>query len=157
MVDIFSAKKRSLIMSRIRSSGTTPEQMLSRFLSKYLGKRRRIERNVRALPGQPDFMIPSLHLAIFVDGCFYHGCPIHGHSPKSNRKYWIPKLSRNLERDKTNKRALRRMGLAVWRVWEHSLRGRCVQKTYSSLAMRLDKRIRLLKRGCQPVSETSSA
>lgn len=146
MADIFSANKRSQIMSRIKSTGTGPEDTLSRLLSKLLGKRRRIERNVRTLPGEPDFLIPSLRLAVFVDGCFYHSCPHHGHHPKSNRKYWIPKLARNLVRDKVNRRALREMGFAVWRIWEHSLKGRCVHKEHERLLKRLDKRISLSDR-----------
>src|SRR5690348_2387578 len=110
-------------MSRIKSSGTSPEERLFGVLSEILGRVRTIKRNVRSLPGQPDFLVPSLKLAIFVDGCFYHGCPKHGHSPKSNRHYWIPKLARNLARDRATRRALRKMDFAVWRVWEHSLKG----------------------------------
>jgi DNA mismatch endonuclease, patch repair protein len=135
-MDIFTAKKRSEIMSKIRSRATGPEEALFQTLKKILGKRK-VERNVRALPGQPDFVIPSLQLAIFVDGCFYHGCPEHGHRPKSNRKYWLPKLARNQSRDKSNRRTLRRMGFAVWRIWEHSLKANRLGPTRETLTRKL--------------------
>jgi len=140
MADIFAPKKRSEIMSRIRSCGTGPEERLFQSLSEILGKRRQIKRNVRTLPGQPDFVIPSLHLAVFVDGCFYHGCPEHGHNPKSNKKYWLPKLARNLARDRANRQALRKLGFAVWAIWEHSLKGRSARGLQKRLAARLEKR-----------------
>src|SRR5579885_730620 len=140
MADIFTMKKRSEIMSRIRSSGTRPEERLFQSLSAILGKRLRIKRNVRTLPGQPDFVIPSLRLALFVDGCFYHGCPKHGHNPKSNKRYWIPKLARNLARDRVNRRALRKLHFAVWRIWEHSLTGQNARALHQRIALRVEKR-----------------
>lgn len=140
-MDIFTIRKRSEIMSRIKSTGTSPEEKLFHLLRIVLGKRRRIERNVRTLPGQPDFVIPSLQLAIFMDGCFYHDCPEHGHRPKSNKKYWIPKLARNLARDRSNRRTLREMGFAVWKIWEHSLKGRRLHQLQERLLRRLERRI----------------
>jgi DNA mismatch endonuclease (patch repair protein) len=92
MADVFTPEQRSEIMSRIRSSGTTPEARLCASVREALGGRWRIDRNVRTLPGQPDVVVAGLHLAIFADGCFYHGCPEHGHMPKSNVDYWLPKL-----------------------------------------------------------------
>jgi DNA mismatch endonuclease (patch repair protein) len=113
MADVFTPEKRSEIMSRIRSSGTTPEARLCAAVREALGGRWRIDMNVRTLPGQPDVVVPGLRLAIFADGCFYHGCPEHGHVPKSNVGYWLPKLVRNRRRDRASRRALRRMGFAV--------------------------------------------
>lgn len=139
-MDIFSARKRSEIMSRIRSSGTAPEAVLHSLVRQALGGRWRIDENVRELPGQPDCLIPGLRLAIFVDGCFYHSCPLHKHAPKSNRSYWIPKLRRNTQRDKVNRRALRKMGFTVWRFWEHDLKKSRVEKT----AIRLRRRLSML-------------
>ena len=75
MADVFPPEQRSEIMSRIRSSGTTPEARLCASVREALGGRWRIDRNVRTLPGQPDVVVAGLHLAIFADGCFYHGCP----------------------------------------------------------------------------------
>jgi DNA mismatch endonuclease (patch repair protein) len=141
VTDIFTVEKRSEIMSRIKSSGTSPEEKLSQLLRNLLGRRRRIERNVRTLPGQPDIVVPSLRLAVFVDGCFYHGCPKHGHNPKTNKSYWIPKLARNRARDKANRRALRGLGFSVWKIWEHSLKGGRLDHLSRSLIRRLERRI----------------
>jgi DNA mismatch endonuclease (patch repair protein) len=140
MADIFSRAKRSEIMSRIRSRGTGPEQQLYALVRKILGWRRRVELNAPGLPGQPDVVIPSLRLAIFADGCFYHGCPRHGHVPKSNVAYWEPKIARTLERDRRNRSALRRQGYAVWRVWEHDLRTTILPRTAARLTRHLRSR-----------------
>src|SRR5689334_14554597 len=119
MADVFDSRKRSAVMSRIRSKGTSVEEALYCLIRNFLGQRWRIDRNVAGLPGCPDVVIPGLRLAIFADGCFYHGCPQHGHIPKSNQGYWAPKLARNRSRDNSRRRALRRLGYSVWRVWEH--------------------------------------
>lgn len=140
MTDVFSKKKRSEIMSRIRSSGTNPEERLYRIVRQILGHRWGIQRNVTALPGQPDVYIPSLRLAIFADGCFYHGCPQHGHNPKSNRAYWVPKLIRNLQRDSSNRRKLRGGQIFVWKFWEHELKGQELWRTYERLERRFAAR-----------------
>jgi len=143
MADVFTPAKRSEIMSRIRSSGTTPEARLRASVREALGGRWRIDKNVRTLPGQPDVVVPGLRLAIFADGCFYHGCPEHGHVPKSNVKYWLTKLTRNRRRDRAKRRALRRMGFAVWRFWEHELKGRGMARTQLALARKLKARLDL--------------
>jgi DNA mismatch endonuclease (patch repair protein) len=128
-------------MSRIRSAGTTPEKTLYEIVRQNIGGRRRIDRNVRGLPGQPDVVVPSLRLAIFADGCFYHGCPVHGHIPKSNMKYWIPKLARNRKRDKWAQVELRKRGLKVLRVWECDLSGKRLPPTVRRLNVRLKQMV----------------
>jgi DNA mismatch endonuclease (patch repair protein) len=137
MTDIYTIQERSKIMSRIRSSGTAPEEALYSVVRELLGDHRRIDRNVSRLPGQPDIIVPSLKLAIFADGCFYHCCPNHGRKPKSNVDYWIPKLSRNRKRDRANRAALRKMRYTVWSVWEHSLKKHSIQRTSALLKKRL--------------------
>ena len=82
-------------------------------------------------------VVPGLRLAIFADGCFCHGCPEHGHVPKSNVQYWLPKLERNCVRDLANRRVLRKMGFAVWRFWEHELNGKRMANTRVVLSRRL--------------------
>ena len=74
--------------------------------------------------GKPDIIFPEIGLAIFVDGCFWHGCSRCGHTPKTRTAFWRAKILRNQQRDRRNTRALRRQGLVVMRVWEHSLAGR---------------------------------
>jgi DNA mismatch endonuclease, patch repair protein len=71
--------------------------------------------------GRPDFIFRRERVAVFVDGCFWHGCPDHGRKPDSNRAYWLPKLRRNQQRDAAVKRALSNAGWAVVRLWEHDL------------------------------------
>ena len=73
------------------------------------------------LPGNPDFIFPNARLAIFVDGCFWHGCHRCYRRPKSNRKYWDSKIIRNRKRDRQVSRELRRKGWRVLRIWEHNL------------------------------------
>lgn len=75
-----------------------------------------------AVPGCPDFFFPSGRIAVFVDGCFWHGCPKCGHTPKSNRPYWRKKLARNKQRDTQIKRKLHSSGIKVLRFWECQLR-----------------------------------
>lgn len=77
-----------------------------------------------ALAGKPDFFFPKENLAVFVDGCFWHGCPNCGHIPKTNTAFWAAKIDRNISRDRKNRRILRKAGLNVMRVWEHSLKNR---------------------------------
>jgi DNA mismatch endonuclease, patch repair protein len=66
-----------------------------------------------------DVAFPRKHVAVFVDGCFWHGCPEHGHEPRRNTHYWGPKLSRNRQRDRAVTEELRRAGWTVVRIWEH--------------------------------------
>lgn len=135
MTDIFSRRKRSDIMSRIRSCHTKPEEQLF-LLVKPLVKKRKILRNVKELPGHPDILIPSLRLVILCDGCFYHNCPKHGHIPKSNKEYWEPKLVKNALRDSLNRRKLRNAGYYVWKFWEHDLQGKRLANTRLRLKRR---------------------
>ncbi|MCE4026787.1 very short patch repair endonuclease [Microbacterium sp. Au-Mic1] len=74
------------------------------------------------LPGghvRPDIVFTRKKIAIFVDGCFWHSCPVHGSRPSVNQSYWSPKLARNVERDAQNTDLLREAGWTVIRVWEH--------------------------------------
>ena len=71
--------------------------------------------------GKPDFVFIELKLAIFVDGCFWHGCPKHCNQPANNRAFWRRKLTANKARDRVVARALRRAGWRLMRVWEHEL------------------------------------
>jgi len=75
----------------------------------------------RGLPAKPDFYFPDTKLAVFVDGCFWHGCPRCGHVPTKNRRFWSLKLSLNKARDRRDNSRLRRAGIKVIRIWEHEL------------------------------------
>lgn len=74
------------------------------------------------LPGRPDFVFRRDRLVIFVDGCFWHGCPAHSRHVSASGKYWIEKIARNRERDRRVRRVLRASGWRVIRIWEHDLR-----------------------------------
>jgi DNA mismatch endonuclease (patch repair protein) len=71
--------------------------------------------------GRPDFVFRRERVAVFVDGCFWHGCPKCFRMPETNREYWERKIGRNVARDVRAARELRREGWRVVRVWEHSL------------------------------------
>ncbi|MCD7100722.1 very short patch repair endonuclease [Pseudoclavibacter sp. 13-3] len=68
-----------------------------------------------------DIVFTKAHVAVFVDGCFWHSCPLHGTVPKTHADYWEPKLSRNVQRDRETDAVLREAGWQVLRVWEHDL------------------------------------
>lgn len=88
-----------------------------------------------------DIAFPRERLAVFIDGCFWHSCPRHGKVPASNVDYWVPKLERNLERDRSNTTSLRRRGWAVLRLWEHV--------PPEAAAQRVERKVRELReRGC---------
>lgn len=66
-----------------------------------------------------DIIFPRLRVAVYVDGCFWHGCPLHGTSPKANAQWWREKLDHNRQRDEDTDRVLSAAGWIVVRVWEH--------------------------------------
>jgi DNA mismatch endonuclease, patch repair protein len=120
MADVFSRQKRSEIMSRIKGRGNRATELRLVSLFKTYG----IKGWRRSAPvfGKPDFVFPSLRIAVFVDGCFWHGCPIHGSVPGSNRDFWEKKLSRNKSRDRLVNKKLHDLGWKSVRVWQHELR-----------------------------------
>ena len=110
---------RRRIMQANRRRDTGPELALRRALFA-LGYRYRVDyRAVPQLRRRVDIAFTKDKLAIFVDGCFWHSCPQHGSIPRSNTDYWIPKLVRNVNRDRETDKALRNEGWVVVRVWEH--------------------------------------
>ncbi len=78
-------------------------------------------RRHQPLPGRPDFTFRRARLAVFVDGCFWHGCRWHCRMPSSNRPYWQKKITRNSRRDRATNKLLAKAGWRVLRIWEHSL------------------------------------
>jgi DNA mismatch endonuclease (patch repair protein) len=108
------------IMRGNRKFGTKPERLLRSFLHRE-GLRFRVHLDLRAngVRVKPDIVFPRSRLAVMVDGCFWHSCPIHGTRPMSNRGYWNLKLARNLARDGRVDAALTGSGWSVLRIWEH--------------------------------------
>jgi DNA mismatch endonuclease (patch repair protein) len=90
--------------------------------------------SIRPFSVKPDFVFPKLKLAVFVDGCFWHGCPIHATWPKQNAAFWRTKILGNKVRDRLVDRTLRKAGWRVVRVWEHELIRRNETKLQRRLA-----------------------
>lgn len=109
---------RSAVMSRIRGKDTEPEVLLRRALWK---RGLRYRKNARTPVGRPDIVIASKKVAVFVDGCFWHGCPEHYVRPRSRTEFWAAKLRENVERDRRQVRELEALGWIVCRVWEHEV------------------------------------
>lgn len=106
-------------MSRIRRRDTRPELMLRRALHAR-GWRYFVDRPVAGVSRcRPDLLFPRLRVAVFVDGCFWHWCPLHTHLPVANAAYWQAKLMANRQRDAVHDEELQRARWTVVRVWEH--------------------------------------
>ena len=136
MADVFDTKKRSEVMSRIRGKGNkSTELALVAALKKagIKGWRRHIVLKLELRPkrgapadakppfliAKPDFVFRTERVAVFVDGCFWHGCPEHFVPPKANRGFWAEKIRTNQERDRRSDIALADAGWRVVHVWEH--------------------------------------
>lgn len=121
MTDVFSTHKRAEIMSRVRGRDNKLTELALRDLfrrSGITGWRRRAR-----VFGKPDFVFPRQRIAIFVDGCFWHGCPRHGSRPATNESFWRQKLARNQNRDRLVNKNLKQNGWKVVRIWQHELKG----------------------------------
>ncbi len=119
LMDIWSKKKRSVVMAKIRSKDTKPEWIVRRYL---FSRGYRYRKNVKGLPGTPDVVLRKYGIAIFIHGCFWHGHEVDGHIPHSNSDYWRRKIGRNHQRDEENKDALKKMGWKVMTIWECQLK-----------------------------------
>ncbi len=119
MPDVFTKKKRSQVMAAIRSRGNKDTELKLAAILRAVGITG--WRRHQPLPGKPDFIFRRERLAIFVDGCFWHGCPKHGRNPDTNRSYWLPKLQRNRQRALEVTRSLEKPGWRTLRIWEHEL------------------------------------
>lgn len=114
-----SSPARRKIMQANRSRDTGPEIAIRQRLHAR-GLRYRVDaRPLEGLRRRADVVFRPAMVAVFVDGCFWHCCPSHGTIPATNADYWIPKLARNVERDRDTDRTLRSAGWRVVRVWEH--------------------------------------
>jgi DNA mismatch endonuclease (patch repair protein) len=119
---VIPAASSEAVRNRMRSTprkNTRPEIALRSQLHK-LGLRFRVDVSpVRGHRGRADLVFKSPKLVVYVDGCFWHSCPIHGAVPKTNERWWGEKLERNKQRDLRTNREMRRMGWKVIRIWEH--------------------------------------
>lgn len=142
MADIYDKVKRSEIMSCVKHARTAPEEKAAGLLKK-LGIKYR--RNVKSLPGQPDFLIKSAKTVIFVHGCFWHAhsnCKL-ARRPRSNKAFWVRKAIDNKRRDQRKNRLLRQQGWHILTIWQCSLR------QPDKVSRRIEK---MLLRSCPVVS-----
>lgn len=132
MADKYEPEVRSRIMSKVRSKDTKPEKLVRSLLHKS-GFRFRLHR--KDLPGSPDIVLPGRQKVIFVHGCFWHGHDGCSRSsrPSSNVDYWDKKLDRNIERDRENKKELRKLGWKPLVIWE------CETKRYKHLLRKITR------------------
>lgn len=116
-MDRLTKKQRSRLMSRIKSKWTGPERFAHNILK---GNRVRHRMHAAELPGTPDIAFDNEKIAVFIDGCFWHG---HGHCRIPENEFWQEKIRKNKARDRRDARRLRKMGWAVRRIWECRLTG----------------------------------
>ena len=120
-------------MAAVRQKGTAPEVALRQELYRN-GLRYRVNFAVLKKPRRvADVAFPSLNIAVFVDGCFWHGCPKCYVRPKQHRKFWDEKVVTNQARDRRQTRALKAMGWRVLRLWECALTKRSADRTMARL------------------------
>ena len=143
MTDVFSKEKRAQVMAAVRSKGNkaTELKLVGIFRAFNIVGWRRQSR----LTGSPDFVFRKDRLAVFVDGCFWHGCHWHLRMPKENRAYWRRKIVGNMARDKRATQSLKAAGWRVLRIWEHSLR------KPEKVAQRVISQLRILRSMCQNI------
>lgn len=138
MTDVFSSAKRSEVMAAIRGKGnkSTEEALITAMgkagitgwrrhiaftLAKPVSKNNAPFASQRRRVVRPDFTFRQQRLIVFVDGCYWHKCPLHQTKPKQNAGFWADKLAGNVARDKATNHALRKKGWSVMRIWEHEL------------------------------------
>ena len=132
MADVLSIRQRSYCMSQIRGRNTKPELLLRKALWAN-GLRYRIKNR---LPGRPDIIFPGSRIAIFVDGCFWHGCPEHYQRPQNNKEFWRKKLEYTQARDQEVNQELKAMEWTVLRFWEHEVKKDiegCLDKVFDAI------------------------
>ncbi len=112
--------KHARRMSAIRGKGTKTTERRFRAILVRAGLRG-WKLHPKGVPGRPDVFFPGEKLAVFLDGCFWHGCPACGHVPSINRTFWRAKIERNRERDVEKEQALVEAGYIVLRFWEHDI------------------------------------
>ncbi len=126
--------QRSRTMSAVKSRNNRSTERRLRFALVKAGVRGWRLHYVE-LTGKPDFYFPQARIAVFVDGCFWHGCSDCGHIPKENATFWRAKIARNRQRDLRSTHELRRAGIRVIRLWEHDVQNdvsRCIERIQSA-------------------------
>ena len=118
MIDNMSMEQRSVLMSKVKGWDTDVEVVLRRLLWK---EGFRYRKNHKTEGVRVDLVIPGFRMAIFIDGCFWHGCPLHYTIPGTREEFWQTKLRTNVERDRRQTLTLEQNGWKVVRIWEHEV------------------------------------
>lgn len=126
MTDTVDVKKRSWIMSQVRSQRNKSTEL--KFIEILKSQGITGWRRNYPLSGKPDFVFPKNRVAVFIDGCFWHGCAKHCRMPSSNMDYWQAKINRNVQRDRKINKELRSREWKVLRFWEHDLKRRQINR-----------------------------
>jgi DNA mismatch endonuclease (patch repair protein) len=124
MTDTVSKKKRSEIMSKVKSKGSKIEIEFRKAIWK---AGFRYSKNPTKYFGKPDLVLKKHKTVIFVDSCFWHGCKRHCRLPATRKEYWTEKIERNKQRDKEVNRYYKKIGWKVIRVWEHDIENKAVR------------------------------
>jgi len=131
-----TSEQRSELMKKIKSNNTAPEVLFRKALR---AAGLRLRKNDKSLPGKPDIVIPKYKVAIFIDGEFWHGFEWQKKKKKikAHRDYWIPKIERNIARDKKNSLLLKKDGWVVIRFWEADIKKaseKCFRKVLKAIS-----------------------
>jgi DNA mismatch endonuclease, patch repair protein len=119
MTDVLTGEQRKFNMSRIRGKNTRPELKIRRML---FSKGIRGYRIHYGMQGQPDIVFVKKKIAIFIDGCFWHKCPVCFQEPETQKEFWAKKIQSNVKRDEKVNELLKNDGWEVIRFWEHDIR-----------------------------------
>jgi DNA mismatch endonuclease, patch repair protein len=117
-MDTFTKKKRSEIMSKIRSKNTKAELLVFKELRK---KGVNFQKHYKSAVGKPDIALPRKKIAIFIDGDFWHGYRFNKITSKLPKKYWLKKIENNIKRDRKGRAQLHKKGWRTLRLWEHEI------------------------------------
>ncbi len=137
MADVFTKKKRSEIMSKIRSQNTKAELLVFRELRK---RGVYFQKHYKRAAGSPDIALPRKKKAVFIDGDFWHGYQFSKLKKRLPKKYWLAKIERNIKRDRNSRAKLRKQGWKVIRIWEHDLKKKNFDKTIIKIISFLNRR-----------------
>jgi DNA mismatch endonuclease (patch repair protein) len=133
MTDVLTQEQRKYNMSRIHGKNTGPEVKLRQLLYANGIRGYRVHHD---LPGKPDIVFTKKRIVIFIDGCFWHKCPVCFQEPETRKEFWMKKIQSNIDRDKKVNRQLKKDGWKVIRIWEHEIR-KNPEKTARKLISRL--------------------
>ncbi|QQS15847.1 MAG: very short patch repair endonuclease [Candidatus Moraniibacteriota bacterium] len=132
-MDIYTDRKRSEIMSKVKSKDSKIEVD---FRKKLWKRGFRYLKNSKKYHGKPDLVLPKYKTVLFLDSCFWHGCQRHGSIPETRKEFWMKKISRNKERDKEVTLHYKKLGWNVIRIWEHDLNNKNFMFNFDKITKR---------------------